>query len=255
MTRKPLLALAATLLLFLTGCAATALRDDPRPVTEIVGLAEELRTAGDYATAAHLYAALASREPTVGQHYLRCGEMLEALGDDGAARKIYRKAILTVPRFTPVHLELMHRYALLDAENRFELETAERLLHAMTKGTMEQYDTVAFLLYQSGQHEKALELLEKAMGRAYTAEQKGLVLYHLALVYSRLQDRANTYGAIYYALLNTEHRGVQHDLEIFWRELNDPSIVDSERWPTTEPLCVEAEDAVRGKAKMVTLGY
>jgi tetratricopeptide (TPR) repeat protein len=255
MTRKTLLVLVALLLLFLAGCAATVLRDDPRPVAEIVIQAEALRAAGDYATAAHLYAGLASREPTVGQHYLRCGEMLEALGDDGAARKIYRQAILTVPRFSAVHLELMHRYSLLDAKNRFELETAERLVHAMTKGTMEQYDTVAFLLYQSGQYEKALEFLEKAMARSYTDDQKALVLYHMALIHAGLKDRANTYGAIYYALRNAEHRGVLHDLELLWRELNDPAIADSERWPNAAQLCVEAEDAVRGKAKMVTLGY
>ncbi len=255
MTKKTILALVSLFLILLVGCAPTTLRNDLRPVAEILDEAESLRVTGDYATAAHLYSVLTSREPTVGQYYLRYGEMLEALGDDAAARKTYRHAILTVPRFTPVHLELMHRYSLLDAKNRFELETAERLQHAMTRGTMEQYDTVAFLLYQSGQYDKALELLEKAMARSYTDDQKGLVLYHLALVHARRQDRANTYGAIYYALQYADHRGVRRDLEALWRELNDPAIADSERWPTAAQLCVKAEDAVRGKAKLVTVDY
>ncbi|GEM_PF-2017052 len=255
MARKALLTLGLLALLLLSGCASTPPLLESLSVEQLSGEAEALRTAGDYSTAAHLYAVLTSREPTVGQHYLRYGEMLEALGDDAAARKTYRHAILTVPRFTPAHLQLMHRYSLLDAKNQFELETAERLVHAMTAGTMEQSDTVAFLLYQSGQHEKALELLEKSMARSHTDEQKGVVLYHMALVHARLKDRANTYGAIYRALQYAGHRGVLRDLETLWRELNDPAVADNERWPPAAQLCVEAEDAVSRKAKMVTLDY
>jgi len=255
MTRKIFLTLELLLLLFLAGCAITTSHLDSRSTEDILGEAEVLRATGDYVSAAHLYAALTSREPTVGEHYLRYGEMLEALGDDSAARKTYRHAILTVPRFTPIHLQLMHRYSLLDAKNRYELETAERLVHAMTNGTMEQSDTVAFLLYQSGQYEKALELLEKSMARSYSDDQKGVVLYHMALVHAQLKDRANTYGAIYYALQYADHRGVLHDLETFWRELNDPAVADNERWPTTAQLCIEADEAVSGKAKLVTLDY
>jgi tetratricopeptide (TPR) repeat protein len=247
--------LASVLLLTMAGCAGVGTLTDSRPVEAVVHAAEEAVKAGDYAGAARLYAVVINKEPGVGRHYLRQAELLERLGKESDARHSYRQGLAVVVRTDPDRGQLVHRAALLEAKNRAHLDIAEHLVARMPARSVELFDTTAFLYYQSGQYDRALELLRKALGKAYHADQKGLLLYHMALVYAGLKDRDNTFGALYYALNHVEHLGVVRDIETFWRTLNDPALADLDRWPPGGEQCVEAEQAVVGRARMITIDY
>jgi len=109
---------------------------------------------------------------------------------------------------------------LIDANHLFKLDEAEELLQRMPGTSIERYDVAAFLYYQASQYEESLKLLNKALERVRSADQKALLLYHAALVYLKLEDEKNTFGSLYYAINNAEHLGLIRDIEQLWQEIN-----------------------------------
>lgn len=219
-----LILFCCSLIVFLSGCAAVQTKKDLRPADEIVSRAEQLIKSKAYADAARQYAIVISKEPTVGRHYLRHAEVLERIDEDKEAHSTYEKAMKLVPEDDPDHLQIMHRLALIDANHLFKLDEAEELLMRMPDKSIEKLDLAAFLYYQSSQPTLAISLLNKALERVRTPDQKALLLYHAALIYLKLNDQKNTFGSLYYAINNAEHLGLIRDIEQLWQEINaDPA--------------------------------
>lgn len=217
---KAVLLLGCALVLCLVGCAVLPVKEDPRPVEDIITRAEQLILNKAYAAAAEQYAIVLVKEPTVGRHYLRRAEVLERIDEDKEAYRTYQQAMKMVAEDDPDHLQIMHRLALIDANHLYKLDEAEELLQRMPGKSIERYDVAAFLLYQASQYEESLKLLNKALERVTSADQKALLLYHAALVYLKLEDEKNTFGSLYYAINNAEHLGLIRDIEQLWQEIN-----------------------------------
>lgn len=208
------------LALFLGGCAGITTKDDPRPVEDVVSRAEQLIKGKAYAAAAKQYAIAIRKAPTVGRYYLRRAELLERIDEDEEAHDTYQQALEDVPEDDPDYLQIMHRLALVDANHLLNIDEAEELLKRMPAGSIEKLDLAAFLYYQSSQPDQAILLLNKALERVRSADQKALLLYHAALIYVKLGDQKNTFGSLYYAINNAEHLGLIRDIEQLWVEIN-----------------------------------
>ncbi len=222
MTRLIIL-ISCTLALFLGGCAMLPAKDDPRPIEAVISRAEQLVKSKAYAAAAKQYAIVITKDPTVGQYYLRRAEILERIDEDKEAHRTYERAMKMITEEDPDHLQVMHRLALVDANHLFKLDDAEELLMRMPAKSIERLDLSAFLYYQSSQPDQAIALLNKALEKVRSADQKALLLYHAALVYVKLEDQKNTFGSLYYAINNAEHLGLIRDIEQLWQEINkDP---------------------------------
>ncbi|MDT8441750.1 MAG: tetratricopeptide repeat protein [Desulfuromonadales bacterium] len=218
MTKSLLIALSAVLLL--SGCAAVALQDDSRTAEQLIEQAENLVGQKKYAEAAELYRAVTSREPTTGEHYLRLGELLERIDRDRDARKVYKRGLEKIGDDDPDRTEIVHRLALISAHHLYRIEEAEQLLVSLPNDSIERHDLAAFLYYQTGQHETALELLNAALQKVRKADQKALLMYHASLIYHKLEDEKNTFGSLYHAINLSEHLGLIRDIENFWEEIN-----------------------------------
>ncbi len=217
---KAILLLGCALVLVLGGCAGISGKDDPRPVEEVIDRAEQLIQSKAYAAAAHQYAIVIAKDPAVGRYYLRRAEVLERIDEDKDAFRTYERAMEMVPEDDPDHLQIMHRLALIDANHLYKLDEAEELLQRMPGTSIERYDTAAFLYYQASQYDESLNLLNKALERVRSDDQKALLLYHAALVYLKLEDEKNTFGSLYYSINNAEHLGLIRDIEQLWQEIN-----------------------------------
>jgi tetratricopeptide (TPR) repeat protein len=217
---KATILLGCTLVLLLGGCAGTPGKNDPRPVGEVVNRAEQLIQGKAYAAAAYQYTIVIAKDPTVGRYYLRRAEVLERIDEDKDAYRTYEQAMKMVSEDDPDHLEIMHRLALIDANHLYKLDEAEELLQRMPGTSIERYDTAAFLYYQASQYDESIELLNTALERVRSADQKALLLYHAALVYLKLEDEKNTFGSLYYSINNAEHLGLIRDIEQLWQEIN-----------------------------------
>ena len=173
---KTILLLGCSLVLFIGGCAGVSVKDDPRPVEDVISRAEQLIESKAYAAGARQYAVVIAKEPTVGHHYLRRAEVLERIDEDKDAYRTYEQAMKMVAEDDPDHLGLMHRLALIDANHLYKLDEAEELLQRMPGTSIERYDVAAFLYYQASQYDESLKLLNKALKRVRSADQKALML-------------------------------------------------------------------------------
>jgi len=219
-TRLALLLCTAALLI--TGCGGgVTVKNDSRPLEEVVSYAEQLIKQKAYAQAADQYQIAILKDPTIGQFYLRRAEVLERIDHDKEARITYERALESVPEDDPGYLQIMHRLALVDANHLFKIEEAEDLLLKMPEKSIEKIDLAAFLYYQSSQYEPAIELLNKALERVRYPDQKALLLYHAALIYVKLEDPKNIFGSLFYSINNAEHLGLIRDIEQLWQELNE----------------------------------
>lgn len=219
--------LGCILAIFLSGCTGLSIKDDPRQVEDVVSRAEQLVKSKAYAAAAHQYAIAILKDPVVGRYHLRRAELLERIDEDKEAHRTYERAMKMVPEDDPDHLQIMHRLALIDANHLFKLDDAEELLQRMPKRSIEKLDLAAFLYYQASQYDMAISLLNKALERVRSADQKALLLYHAALIYVRLEDQKNTFGSLYYAINNAEHLGLIRDIEQLWQEINQDPVTGS----------------------------
>ena len=219
-TTEVLLLFVCTLVLCLGGCAVVPGKNDPRQVEDVVSRAEQLIANKAYAAAAKQYAVAIAKAPTVGRYYLRRAEVLERIDQDKEAHQTYEQAMQMVAEDDPDHLQIMHRLALIDANHLFKLDEAEDLLQRMPSTSIERYDLAAFLYYQASQFDESIALLNKALERVRSADQKALLLYHAALVYVKLNDQKNTFGSLYYAINNAEHLGLIRDIEQLWQSIN-----------------------------------
>jgi len=215
-----LLVLATTFLLGGCGGGIPTVANDRRPVEDVINRAEQLVKSKAYAAAAQQYAIVIQKEPAVGKYYLRRAEILERIDEDMAARGTYEQALDHVSEEDPDHIKIMHRLALINANHLFRIEEAEDLFERMPDGSIEKYDTSAFLYYQASQYDKAISLLNKALERVRTTDMKALLLYHAALIYVKLKDEKNTFGSLYFAINNAEHLGLIRDIEQLWQEIN-----------------------------------
>ncbi|MCF6238946.1 MAG: hypothetical protein L3J79_09080, partial [Candidatus Marinimicrobia bacterium] len=216
--------LSCTLTLFLGGCTGVSIKNDQRPVEDVVNQAEQLVQRKAYAAAAHQYAIAILKDPVVGRYYLRRAELLERIDEDKEAHRTYEKALDMVPEDDPDQIQIMHRLALVDANHLFKLDEAEELLQRLPGRSIERLDLAAFLYYQSSQYDVAISLLNKALERVKSADQKALLLYHAALIYVALKDQKNTFGSLYYAINNAEHLGLIRDIEQLWQEINEEPV-------------------------------
>ena len=173
---KTIILLGVMLAFFLGGCAAISVKDDPRPVEDVINHAEQLIQNKAYAAAAKQYAVVIAKEPTVGRYYLRRAEVLERIDEDKEAHRTYEQAMKMVAEEDPDHLQIMHRLALIDANHLFKLDEAEELLQRMPGTSIERYDVAAFLYYQASQYDESINLLNKALERVRSADQKALLL-------------------------------------------------------------------------------
>ena len=214
------LVLLLSLLLTVAGCAGQFTSPDPRPAEEIVAQAEGLIKRKEYAGAAELYATAIVKQPENGRYYLRRSELLEALGRDKEARSSYRAGLTNLPQSAPERLELMHRLALLAAEQLQDIDTAEDLLEQMPAGSGPRLDLAGYLYYQVNQHDLALKMFNQALGVTSDADQKALVLYHAALVYDALKDEKNSVISLFHAINNATHLGLIRDISALWTEVN-----------------------------------
>lgn len=221
-----LLGCAGTLLV--NGCAKVSVKDDPRPVEEVVDRAEQLVRNKAYAAAAQQYATVVAKAPEVGRYYLRRAELLERIDEDKDAQRTYELAMKMVPEDDPDHLQIMHRLALVDANHLYNLDEAEELLQRMPDNSIERLDLAAFLYYQASQFDQSIILLNRALEKVRSPDQKALLLYHAALVYVKLKDQKNTFGSLYYAINNAEHLGLIRDIEQLWQEINESPAAGSQ---------------------------
>lgn len=215
-------------MLFVSGCARVSAQDDPRPVEAVVDRAEQLVRNKAYAAAAQQYAIIVAKAPAVGRYYLRRAELLERIDEDEEARRTYELAMKMVPEDDPDHLQIMHRLALVDANHLYNLDEAEELLQRMPENSIERLDLAAFLYYQASQFDQSIILLNRALEKVRSPDQKALLLYHAALVYVKLKDQKNTFGSLYYAINNAEHLGLIRDIEQLWQEINDSPAAGSQ---------------------------
>ena len=212
---------SCALALCLGGCAGVSVKDDHRSVEAVVSQAEQLIKSKAYAAAAAQYAIAIEKDPVVGRYYLRRAEVLERIDKDKEAHRTYEQAMEMVSEDDPDHLQIMHRLALIDANHLFKLDEAEALLQKMPGTSVERYDVAAFLYYQASQFDESISLLNKALERVRSADQKALLLYHAALVYVKIGDQKNTFGSLYYSINNAEHLGLIRDIEQLWQEINN----------------------------------
>jgi tetratricopeptide (TPR) repeat protein len=213
------LLLWATVLL--TGCAGLFAPGDPRQAEEIVAQAETMVANKAYSGAAELYATAQAKEPANGRHYLRRGELLEALGGDKDARATYRIGLKNVDATSPEHLELSQRLALLSAEHLQDIDTAEDLLARMPTGSVARIDLAGYLYYQAGQYDLAIKMFNQALALATDPDQKAIVYYHAALVYDALLDDKNSVTSLFHAINHATHLGLIRDISALWAKVND----------------------------------
>jgi tetratricopeptide (TPR) repeat protein len=198
-----------------------SIKNDSRPVEEVVARAEQLIKQKAYSSAARQYQIAIVKAPTVGQYYLRRAEVLERIDEDREAHQTYERALETVPEDDPDYVEIMYRLALVDANHLFKLDDAEELLQRLPEKSIEKIDLAAFLYYQASQFDLSISLLNKALERVRSADQKALLLYHAALVYVKLEDQKNIFGSLFFAINNAEHLGLIRDIEQLWEEINE----------------------------------
>lgn len=209
-------------ILLACGCSSRYVaKDDQRNVKDVIASAERLVKSKAYAKAAREYAIVILKEPNVGKHYLRRTEILERIDEDEEAYEVYQEAMENVPEDDPDRISIIHGLALINANHLFKIEEAEDLMQMLPDKSIEKYDTSAFLYYQSAQYELSLRLLNKALERVRSADMKALLLYHAALIYTKLKDQKNLFGALYYSINNAEHLGLIRDIEQLWQELNE----------------------------------
>lgn len=216
---KSLITALCTLLL-LAGCAAVSPTNDSRSLDELIEQADNLVSQKKYEAAADLYRSIIGKEPQVGRHYLRHGELLERIDRDRDARTVYKLGLEQIGADDPDRTEIVHRLALISAHHLYRLEEAEQLLVSLPNSSIERHDLAAFLYYQTGQYETALELLNSALQKVRKADQKALLMYHASLIYHKLEDEKNTFGSLYHAINLSEHLGLIRDIENFWEEIN-----------------------------------
>ncbi len=213
--------LICTTVIFLNGCGGgITIKNDQRSVDDVIISAEQMVKAKRYADAAREYGIVILKEPTVGKHYLRRTEIMERIDQDEEAYEVYQQAMKMVPADDPHKVSIIHRLALINANHLFKIEEAEDLMQMLPEKSIEKYDTSAFLYYQASQYELAIKLLNKALERVRTADMKALLLYHAALIYAKLKDQKNLFGALYYSINNAQHLGLIRDIEQLWQELN-----------------------------------
>lgn len=225
----PFISICCAITFFLSGCSATLVSNDKRTVQEVINQAERLVSSRSYADAAKQYAIAILKEPQTGKHYLRRAELLERIDEDKEAHRTYETALKKIPADDPAHLEIMHRLALINANHLFKLDDAEAILQKLPEQSIEKLDLAAFLYYQASQYDLAISLLNKALERVRSADQKALLLYHAALIYVQLDDEKNTFGSLYYAINNADHLGLIRDIELLWREINQDSQAEPPR--------------------------
>ena len=214
-------AMVLSCILLLASCSSVTPKSDSRAFDQVVEEAENLVAQKNYAAAADLYRAVIYKEPTIGRHYLRHGEILERIDRDKDARKVYKLALENVAEDDPDHSELILRLAPIDANHLYRLDEAEELLFSLPNSSIERHDLAAFLYYQAAQYEAALELLNKALQQVREADQKALLMYHASLIYHGLGDEKNTFGSLYHAINLSEHLGLIRDIENFWELINE----------------------------------
>lgn len=212
-----LLLLAGVLL---AGCAVFQPPVDPRSAEELVAQAENMIARKAYGEAVSLYTKAIAKQPDNGSYYLRCSELLEAIGRDREARATYRDGLPKVAKTSPEHLEMMYRLALLSAEHLQDIDTAEELLAQLPSGSVQRLDLAGYLYFLTNQHEEAIKVFNQALAVTQNADQKASILYHAALIYHALNDEKNTTTSLFLAINNATHLGLIHDISAMWVKVN-----------------------------------
>jgi tetratricopeptide (TPR) repeat protein len=206
-------------LVLLTGCAVL-FPVDRRSAEEVATEAEEQVGRKDYEQAAALYGKAIAKQPQNGRYYLRRSELLESLGLFKAAQDNYRNGLTNVPADAPERQEVIYRLALVSAEHLDDIDTAETLLDQLPGASVPRLDLTGYLYYHGRLYEDALKRFNQALSVTRNADQKALILYHAALVYTALNDEKNAVTSLFHAINNATHLGLIRDISELWDKAN-----------------------------------
>jgi len=207
-------------LLTLTGCAGLFANTEQRSEEQLVAAAEELVAGKAYLQAAELYGRAIAKQPQNGRYYLRQGELLEALGLYSQARDSYSNGLVKLAEDAPERLEVMQRLALVSAYHLGDIDTAETLVGKLPGGSVPRLDLTGYLYYHGRMYEDALKRFNQALAVTRIADQKALVLFHAALVYTALNDEKNAVTSLFHAINNATHLGLIRDISEIWEKVN-----------------------------------
>ena len=206
-------------LVLLTGCAVL-FPVDRRSAEEVATEAEEQVGRKDYEQAAALYGKAIAKQPQNGRYYLRRSELLESLSLFKAAQDNYRNGLTKVPADAPERQEVIYRLALISAEHLDDIDTAESLLDQLPGASVPRLDLTGYLYYHGRLYEDALKRFNQALSVTKNADQKALILYHAALVYTALNDEKNAVTSLFHAINNATHLGLIRDISELWEKVN-----------------------------------
>ena len=206
-------------LVLLTGCAVL-FPVDRRSAEEVATEAEEQVGRKDYEQAAALYGKAIAKQPQNGRYYLRRSELLESLSLFKAAQDNYRTGLTKVPADAPERQEVIYRLALISAEHLDDIDTAESLLDQLPGASVPRLDLTGYLYYHGRLYEDALKRFNQALSVTKNADQKALILYHAALVYTALNDEKNAVTSLFHAINNATHLGLIRDISELWEKVN-----------------------------------
>jgi tetratricopeptide (TPR) repeat protein len=114
------------------------------------------------------------------------GMLYEASGDNGPAMEAYERSL----RIEPNQPIACNNLAYLIVENKGNLDRALALAqtaHQRMPASADTTDTLAWVYFQKGSYEQALDLLKQAAGQD---EANASVQFHLGMTLSRLNRKA-----------------------------------------------------------------
>jgi tetratricopeptide (TPR) repeat protein len=131
---------------------------------------------------------------------MMAGVVHELRGAVPQAREAYEKALALNPRFVPAANNLAWLYTEHGGDRARALKLAQ-MARELSPDDPRITDTLGWILYRQGAHERALELLKESAGKLPDNPQ---VQYHLGMAHARLGDTASARKALAAAVTSPE---------------------------------------------------
>ncbi len=201
------------LLLWLAACAP-APKPDGIPASQHRQQAQALLEAHKLPAAILEMQQVLASQPTFADTLLYA-DLLEATGAFKDARRAYKRAA-RYPTSADQKLTLTYRQALLEAVEFDNLGKAARMMRALPKTDSRFFDLKSILLFKRGQYKQALKESRQALTHARNNEQRGWAYFHIAQIYYELQEKRDTFSALFQAINNGRGHSLVRQITDYW---------------------------------------
>lgn len=216
---KPVFVFLLFLLLSFSLGACTplkALPPDHLSASQHEDRAEQMIQNQDYRGAATQMALAIAKAPEDAHLYLLRGSLLEALGRNRQAEEAYRTGLKLTAAGSSLAADFSYRLALFYLLKERSPAQARPLIPAVPADSIPGLDLQAVLQLQQDKPRAALQTINQALSEQPDENETARLLYHGALAYQRLKDRADLNLAIFRAVGRAEDPDLVEDIQRFW---------------------------------------